>query len=277
MSLRARLLLAVLLAGASAACSRNDPPPAAAPAEVERIAKLADEMRAVARAADAKRTAALTDALQTLEPRPDLGPCPINVPIVGTEDMKQIGNQEPADADINSRAVPKAPAEQPAPTERSEGERNWRSIRAEQMMIVKLGELTTTKSVRLEQVEKMLAFEQSSLNAKNSADVEKWLRYYGDVKNTSWEMVIVADQRIDPAIAEQGKFRPGIVLGRTFVYSHVEGKVVCAGRVAAHSSELLHTKNVTTQDGKDWHLVFDLENETYREAARKLVAAGPAR
>ena len=199
-------------------------------------------------------TAALEVALQTLEPRPDLGPCPINVPIVGTEDMKQLGKREPADADVN-----------------------WRSIRAEQMMIVKLGELATTKSVRLENVEKMLASEQSSLNAKNAADVEKWLRRFGDVKHTSWEMVIVADQRVDPAIVEQEKFRPGIVLGRTFVYSHLEGKVVCAGRVAARSSPLLRTENVTTKDGKDWHLVFDLENETYREAARKLSAAGPVR
>ena len=254
MSRRPRPLLALLLAGASAACSWSDPPPAAAPAEVERIARLADEMRAVARAADARRTAALEVALQTLEPRPDLGPCPINVPIVGTEDMKQLGKREPADADVN-----------------------WRSIRAEQMMIVKLGELATTKSVRLENVEKMLASEQSSLNAKNAADVEKWLRRFGDVKHTSWEMVIVADQRVDPAIVEQEKFRPGIVLGRTFVYSHLEGKVVCAGRVAARSSPLLRTENVTTKDGKDWHLVFDLENETYREAARKLSAAGPVR
>jgi hypothetical protein len=244
----------IIVVAACAACSKNDPPPppAAAPAEVERIGKLADEMRAIARAADAKRTKALLQAAMTMEPRPDLGPCPINVPIVGTENMQRLGQGEPRDADIN-----------------------WRSIRGDQMMVVNRDELVTAKSVRLKHVEGMLDSEQQRLNAKNVADTEKWLRYYGSLENASWEMVVIADKRVDPEIAEEGKFKSGFVIGRAFVYSHPSEKVVCAGRVVSHSSELLRHKPLTMQNGKDWNLVFDLENETFREAATKLVAVGP--
>lgn len=242
----------VAIVASAVACSKSDPPASAAPAEVERLGKLAEEMRGVARAADAKRTKALLLAVTTMEARPDLGPCPVKVPVVGTEDMQRLGQGEPKDADVN-----------------------WRSIRAEQMMVVNREDLATAKSVRLKHVEEMLDFEQGRLNAKNVADTEKWLRYHGDVKNTSWELVIVADKRVDPAVAEQGKFTAGFVIGRAFVYSHLSEAVVCAGRVVAHSSELLRHKPLTLQNGKDWNLVFDLENETFRAAASSLVAVGP--
>lgn len=251
--MRSAASLAVLVGFAIVGCAKSEREKAPArSADVERLTKLAEEMKTVAREADAKRTKALVAALTTIGPKGDGSPCSVVVPIVGTEDMKRLGEGEPKDADVN-----------------------WRSIRAEQMSVVTKAELTTKKSPRLEQVEKMIAFTLEGLNAGNAADTEKWLRYYGDVKNKSWEMVVVADTRVDPEVLGDGKFRSGVVLGRAYVYSHPAEAVVCVGDVAAKSSELLRHKPLTLSNGKDWNLVFDLENETYRAAARSLVAAGP--
>ncbi len=239
---------ALLLVGACGSERKQAEP--AAPAEVARLGKLADEMLAAARAADVKRTAALQAALKSLGPRSDLGPCPMKVPIVGTEDMRKLGQQEPAGNDPN-----------------------WRSVRAEQMMVVERDKLATTESVRLKHVEEMIDFTRQGLTATNSADTEKWLRYYGDLANDAWELVIVADRRVEPTMVKQGEYSAGIVIGTAFVYSHLEGKVVCAADVAAHSSSLLRGTKVV----QDFALGFDLDNEAFRTAVPMLVAAGPIR
>ncbi len=246
-----RPCVALALSLALVACARP-PPPQASPEDQARVDKLGEEMLAVARAAEAKRTTAIAAAMDSLVPRTDLGPCPIKVPIVGTEDRAKLGQGEPAGAPVD-----------------------WRSIRAEQMMVVARPALATEKGVRLKHVEEMIDFEKGRVATEGVAEVEQWLRYYGDLKNASWEMVIVADQRVDPEIVEQNKFREGIILGRAFVYSFVDDAVVCAANVLAKSSDLLTNHKVATQDGKDWGLVFDLENEAFRAAARGLFRAGP--
>jgi hypothetical protein len=241
--MRAAIVIALFACGSG----RKQAEPAA-PAEVARLGKLADEMLVTARAADVKRTAALEDAMKSLGPRGDLGPCPIKVPIVGTEDMGKLGQQEPAGNDPN-----------------------WRSIRAEQMMVVERAKLATTDSVRKKHVEEMIDFTRQGLNATNSAATEKWLRYYGDLANDAWEMVIIAARRVEPAMLKQGEYSSGSVLGTAFVYSYPDNKIVCAADVDAHSSRLLRdAKSV-----QDFALGFDLDNEAFRAAAPKLVAAGP--
>jgi hypothetical protein len=246
------VLTALALLSGLPACTKSSPPvPPASPEDRERIGHLADEMLTVARGADAKRTAAIRAAADTLEPRGDLGPCPIKVPVVGTEDRAKLGEGEPRDAPVD-----------------------WRSIRAEQMMVVTRPGLATEQSVRLKHVEEMIAFERDRADTEGVAEVQKWIRYYGDLKNDSWEMVIVADRRIDPELAPGGKFRGGVILGRAFVYSFVDDAVVCAADVVAESSNLLTNHQVIMKDGKDWGLVFDLENEAFRAAARAMVRAG---
>lgn len=246
----ALLLLSALALGACTRASSSER--TVLPAEQARVDALAEEMLAVARAADKKRSLALQAAATTLVPRADLGPCPIKVPMVGTEDMTKLGQSEPKDA----------PAD-------------WRSVRAEQMMVATRAELASKRSVRLKHVEEMIAFERGRLGNEGLADVEKWIRYYGDLKNASWEMVVVAMVRDDPEIINKESFEAGSILGRAYVYSYIDEAVVCAGTVVAQSSELLHNRKVKTADGKDFGLVFDLENEAFRSAARSMVRAGP--
>ena len=238
----------LLLLMACACGPKREQHPPASPEEVTRLGKLADEMIAASRATDAKRTAALQAALRTLGPRPDLGGCPVKVPVVESESMKNLGARSSSNLDPN-----------------------WRSVRAEQMMVVDADKLATTQSVRQKNIEQMIASERERLDGTNAADTEKWLRYYGDPKNYAWEMVIVATKHIAPTNAVGGKFTEGIVEGVAFVYSHVDNKIVCAAEVAAQSSSLLRTAKAT----EGFELAFDLDNEAFRAAAQKLVAAGP--
>jgi hypothetical protein len=250
---RAAFLLALVLV--LGACSRSSSSQRTVlPEEQARVDALAEEMLAVARAADKKRSVAPEAAAASLVPRADLGPCPIKVPVVGTEDMTKLGQSEPKDAPVD-----------------------WRSVRADQMMVATRAELATKKSVRLKHVEEMIAFQRGRLEVEPLADVEKWIRYYGDLKNASWEMVVVAVVRDDPEIKDKESFKAGTILGRAYVYSYVDDAVVCAGTVVAQSSEILHDHKVKTADGKDFGLVFDLENEAFRAAARTMVRAGPRR
>ena len=194
-----------------------------------------------------RRFAATTE----LAPRADLGPCPIAVPVVGTDDLARLGEGEPKNAPVD-----------------------WRSIRANQMMVVKAEDLATAKSARLDHAEKMIEYQRSGLNETNIADTEKWIRYYGDLKTAPWEMVIVAERRVDPKLLGDDKFRAGAIVGRAFVYDHQTGTVVCASEVAARSSQLLSSNKLDKV--AELQLKMDLENEAYREAAKALVMAGPA-
>jgi len=213
--------------------------------------------RAVADEADGKRTAALVEAVGHLVPRPDLGPCPIAIPVVGSEAM--FGDQEPDNAPVG-----------------------WRSIRANQMMVVDKAAVASPPSVRRKHIAQMLDFEQSSLNAPRPgdndvvADVIRWSRYYADPSNTPWELVVIAERRIDAKLVDRDKFRSGLILGTAFVYSYVEERVACAGSVLAENSDMVTAHGVKTTDGKDFDLVFDLDNEAFRSAARAMYVAGPA-
>ncbi len=213
--------------------------------------------RAIADEADRKRTAALVEAVGHLVPRPDLGPCPIAIPVVGSEAM--LVDREPVDAPVD-----------------------WRSIRANQMMVVNKTAVTSTPSVRRKYIAQMLDFEQSRLNAPRPgdndvvADVIRWARHYADPKNTSWELVVVADRRIDAKLIDRDKFRSGLILGTAFVYSYVDERVACAGSVLAENSDMITAHGVKTTDGKDFDLQFDLDNEAFRSAARAMYVAGPA-
>lgn len=212
--------------------------------------------RSAAAAADKTRTEALVDAIAHLVPRPDLGPCPVPVPVVGSNAL--LGDTEPDHA----------------PTD-------WRSIRANQMMVVDASAAASAPSVRLKHITEMLDFEQGNLDAPRPgqsnivADVIRWARYYADPKSTPWEMVVVAERRLDAKLLDRDKFRSGLIMGVAFVYSYVEEKVVCAGAVLAENSDMLSAHGVKTEDGKDFDLAFDLENEAFRSAARGLSLAGP--
>lgn len=243
-------VLAVFGPLALAACTKSEPPSVPS-ADRERLEKLAEEMRTAARAANAKRTNALLVAADTLGPREDLGSCPIKVPIVGTEDRTRIGEGEPKDAPVD-----------------------WRSIRAQQMMVVDRPELPLAKSARLDHILEMVDFQLSRLNATNVADTESWIRRFGDPKTTPWEMVIVASRRIAPKLVERGKFDGGVILGRAFVYDHLSGEVVCAANVLSESSKLLTGGGAST-GLTEIKLKMDLENEAFRDAANHLVKAGP--
>jgi hypothetical protein len=143
--------------------------------------------RAVADEADGKRTAALVEAVGHLVPRPDLGPCPIAIPVVGSEAM--FGNREPDNAPVG-----------------------WRSIRANQMMVVDKAAVASTPSVRRKHIGQMLDFEQSRLNAPRPGN------------------------NIDAKLVDRDKFRSGLILGTAFVYSYVDERVACAGSVLAENS-----------------------------------------
>src|SRR6185369_15703933 len=126
---------------------------------------------------------------------------------------------------------------------------DWRSIRAYQMMLVDANELATAQSHRLKQALSMIDSEIGRLDATNVADTEKSLRRYGDTKkNMSWEMVVIAERRVRPVVKQGTDFEPGIVVGRAYVYSHVEGAVVCAANVLAHSSKLLPSRSYGQND-----------------------------
>jgi hypothetical protein len=209
-------------------------------------------MRSNARAEDAKRTKALVAAVDTLGPREDLGACPIKVPIVGTDDMTRIRESEPTEAPVD-----------------------WRSIRADQMMVVPKDELPTATSARLKHKLEMIDFMVSALNASNLANTEKLIRELGDTKNAPWELVIIASKRVDPKLMGGDKFEAGAILGHAYVYDHVTGNVVCAARVLAESSKLLTAGASESTAASEYKLKLDLENEAFRDAAQHLAKAGP--
>jgi hypothetical protein len=247
------LLLAAATASVLAGCTKPAPQVTISPEDRDRVQKAAAAAKADVEAQDAKRTAALVAAATSVVPRPDLGACPIKVPVPDSEQVLGGVSQDlPAD---------------------------WRSIRGDQMMVAAREEVATTPSVRKKHLIEMIDFEAGTLdsphNADPVADALKWIGYYGDAKNTAWEMVVVTHGRVDPTLRDGGEFEGGALVGVAYVYSFLEDKVVCAGRVVAESSKLLTWHHVTTPDGGDFDLDFDLQNEAFRAAARALVAAGP--
>jgi hypothetical protein len=226
------------------------------PEDRERVQKAAAAAKAAVEAQDAKRTAALVAAATSLAPRPDVGACPIKVPVPDSDEvLGGVSHDLPPD---------------------------WRSIRADQMMLAPRDAVATTPSVRKKHLLEMIDFETSQLDSSTKPgaveDALKWITYYGDAKNKAWEMVVVVRGRVDPTLnADAGEFESGAIVGVAYVYSFVDDKVVCAGPVAAESSKLLTWHHVALVDGGDFDLDFDLQNEAFRSAARGLVAAGPSR
>ena len=246
-----RRTTAILVTAIALSSCKEDPPIVIPQAEREEATKALDEARKYVDAAESQRREALGLAIATLVPRTDLGTCPIKVPFVGSEAvLGKTDHDLPAD---------------------------WRTTRANQMSVVSRAQAKATEGALYKYSISMLDFERQRLEEPPreptvGKDVAKWARYYGGKESWTWEMTIVANLRVDPKKASEGKFGSGLIVGRAFVYDFVQKKVVCAAEVRAQNSELLYGGAA-----EEFSLKFDLENEAYRAAARALVMAGPKR
>jgi hypothetical protein len=92
-----------------------------------------------------------------------------------------------------------------------------------------------------------------------------------------WELIAVAQQTRPPARAGEGTFTPGRIVGRAFLWSFADRRVVCEGTFEASNSDEVSTMHVSARTrallGNDKHemaLDRNLEDETFRAAVASL-------
>jgi hypothetical protein len=222
-------------------CESKPTRPEPTPEQRAAAQKLADEIKAFGDKADPKRLDVLKAALDGPMPA-EAGSCPIKVPLPDSEAL--LGGRE---------------GDLPA---------NWRSVRAEQMTLVPAERARTTAGKRWAELQKSVQF------MVERGETPDYMRSYTKPEGWGWELIVVADKYLAPKITSESEFRPGLVVGRAFVYSFVEERMVCAARVLAENSDLHRPSGIKTDGGSDWTLDFDLENEAYRAAVKALYAVG---
>jgi len=231
------LLFAIVLAGGCESPGSGKPQPNAQErAQVDAVAK---QIREFGVKAEEGRRLALSAALRAPMPEPS-GPCPIKVPVPASE--HPLGGGE---GDLPP---------------------DWRDMRADQMTLVSPEQARTADGKRWTTLQDSVKFWQQD------GRFSEWMTDYAGPKGWRWELTVVADERREPKAVSKEEFQSGLVVGRAFLYSFADERIVCAGPVKAQSSELLRTSGVRMPSGTDFNLAFDLENEAYRAAARSLGA-----
>lgn len=232
-----------IIAMLAVACTGTKESAKPSPEELERMRGIADETLQAARAEDATRQKVLAEAMVTLGPRADLGPCPIVVR------MPYSSNIMPREGNVPSNAP---------------------DARTAERLVVDPEDVATSPGRRLQQMETVVPYDVDRLTADNSAEIEKAIRDLGAMKWEPLELTMVVTARADPRIAGGGRFEAGVIEGRAFLYSYTQHAVVCAADFRAQSSELLSAEGAV-----DIKLKVDLENEGERAAIPALVKAGP--
>lgn len=216
--------------------------------EKEELAKLQATAKEQAKTFDQQRRDAITAAQGKIEPRKDLGACPVEI---------STSLLEPSSA---------------------YGSRHAENESGVQISLEVLGiwagspdELATKPGSML----KKFDLETSYLGDEPSA-----LKRMHEAADTPWkpELVVLIDKKISPKITDDKTFEGGIALGRAYVYSFTDKAIVCAARFLAENSE---TVTVTMIDathvapGSIASLEGDLLTQSVLAAKKALFKAGP--
>jgi hypothetical protein len=220
----------------------------------QRLQERADRILGAARSENAKWILALQEAESKLAFVPGLGACGYVVPVPDTEDRDT--------------------------HERPAGSSAWRTLRG-QWSVVAVTQVAAAKSARLVDIERSVALASTSLAelgrrpALRVHDAEQSLDTAEHALLPPWELVVVAEERVEPRVTDGHSFTGGRIKGHAWLYDRQKNAVVCGAPVDATSSNALTDHGAGVADGgTNLDLGADLDNEAFRAAARGMVRVG---
>ena len=89
-----------------------------------------------------------------------------------------------------------------------------------------------------------------------------------------WELNIVADAYNRPSYSDDKSFKSGTVLGRAYLYSFPNGRILCSGDVVAQNRKSITLEIEPKVKGEQRHQMLedDLKNSAFRVAVQQLRA-----
>ncbi len=104
--------------------------------------------------------------------------------------------------------------------------------------------------------------------ARELAETESW----------TWDLVVVLDQEVKPRLTAASEFVPGALAGRTYIYSHKDRRIVCAGVFAVtNEEEVLLWKErgkTTTEEDVEHRLMDELWSKFFSAVTGSLYSVG---
>jgi hypothetical protein len=242
-------LLALFISGC-------EPKPKLTPVQKEQLLATLAGLRERGVAADTKRHRGL-ELARNVVPRPDLGRCPIAVPM--PPDMTRRHTFQEF-LDVKELRLLEVETGKENPWKETGGPM-WRSLGHS------IGSYENdVKKDRLEDYGK----DPGATLAQRFGEFE-------DPAKWQYDFYLLADEYVEPEMQGNG-FSPGLLRGRLYVWSYPAGEIACAGDASATSSSSIGTRtfrgfeNIAETINT---LRMDLELESLRSALKHLFKAGP--
>lgn len=211
--------------------------------------------RADVEADDTARRAALAVAKTTVFARPDKGPCAVPFhTIAGTK--SPLGLSTPT---LSHYDIPRWTADGGGAIDRFPDE----LLGIESIGIAYDDEVTVKPGPR------KIRFDSDT---KSGTISKLSLDLYADPKHHEHDFQLVIDKEVAGKVDNEESFTPGYLLGRFYVWSRTEKKIVCAAPILATNSETLHFR---TGDAKLTSLIAsDLREQAIAQAKERLSVVG---
>jgi hypothetical protein len=244
-------------------------------ADRQELGKLLTDAQAKADALSKARDQGLRDAYRDVEPKADGAPCSTKLrkpPPFPDEDVRVPREEQEVfdEARFRMTVLPSWALLGGAPPE------PLKMIQDIEVRIAKKGPRRDQFERQHSMLQKM-ATEGKFPASWTRDEVLKLARELGSDAYWGEELTVVAATKTDPTHDETDTFKPGVIVGRAFLWSFPEGRVTCVGNVAATNKDKIKISVDPSRKGEQRHqrLSDDLKNEAYRAAMDSLRAVGP--